>query len=364
MNPSGEFKIDRSSGWHEVPKANANFPEAAEAARARISAIHNDESVVRVNIPASAEVQSAPAAVSITANPQRAENSDAKPSGWHGYDPLRNDSEPIKAAVITKKKEPKPNHKPGRLKPVLTAVSTFALLLVLFKAPVIMSQVGYVAKQKEATVLQTTAPAVPISQTPTMTIPKINVTAPLIFEPSTQEAAVQKALENGVVHYGNTPRPGEPGNQVVVGHSSNDWWEPGDYKFVFVLLDKLVVGDTFSVDYEGVKYVYKVTETKIVEPTDLSVLKPTPNPTITLITCTPPGTAWKRFIVHAEQISPEPNAAAAKASLSTDAGAGLPGSAPTFTDGLKDAWKSFINIFRKEENAKPAPESSSALPGV
>ncbi len=135
-------------------------------------------------------------------------------------------------------------------------------------------------------------------------IPKIGVTAPLVFINTANEPDVLLALRDGIVHYYGTALPGEIGNSVFFGHSSNDWWEPGNYKFVFVLLEKLTVGDTYEIHYNSRKYVYRVTETKVVAPTDLSVLNQTSEPISTLITCTPPGTSWQRFVVVGKQISP------------------------------------------------------------
>ena len=135
-------------------------------------------------------------------------------------------------------------------------------------------------------------------------IPKIGATAPLVFINTNNEPDVLTALRDGVVHYYGTAMPGEVGNSVFFGHSSNDWWEAGNYKFVFILLEKLTVGDTYEIHYNSRKYVYLVTQTKIVQPNDLSVLNQTAEPTSTLITCTPPGTSWQRFIVTGKQISP------------------------------------------------------------
>ena len=135
-------------------------------------------------------------------------------------------------------------------------------------------------------------------------IPKIGATAPLVFINTNNEPDVLTALRDGVVHYYGTAMPGEVGNSVFFGHSSNDWWEAGNYKFVFILLEKLTVGDTYEIHYNSRKYVYLVTQTKIVQPNDLSVLNQTTEPTSTLITCTPPGTSWQRFIVTGKQISP------------------------------------------------------------
>jgi len=143
-------------------------------------------------------------------------------------------------------------------------------------------------------------------------IPKINVEIPVIYdEPTINEAAIQRALEKGVVHYPTTSNPGEVGNGVIFGHSANNILNKGKYKFAFVLLKRLESGDTFYIQKDGKRYVYKVFDRKIVPPSDVSVLYPSfPDKpaTFTLITCDPPGTSLNRLVVTAEQISPDPSA--------------------------------------------------------
>jgi sortase A len=141
-------------------------------------------------------------------------------------------------------------------------------------------------------------------------IPKINVEIPVIYdEPTIDEAAIQRALEKGVVHYPTTSNPGEIGNGVIFGHSANNIFNHGKYKFAFVLLKRLEAGDTFYIQKDGKRYAYKVFDKKVVPPTDVSVLYPSwPDKpaTFTLITCDPPGTSLNRLVVTAEQISPDP----------------------------------------------------------
>jgi len=146
----------------------------------------------------------------------------------------------------------------------------------------------------------------PVGKESKVIIPKINVEIPVVYdEPSIQEGAVQKALERGVLHYATTPSPGEKGNAVIFGHSSNNILNSGKYKFAFVLLSRLENGDTFMLEKGGKRFVYKVFEKKIVAPTDLSVLEKTGKvATATLITCDPPGTSINRLVVIGEQISP------------------------------------------------------------
>lgn len=139
-----------------------------------------------------------------------------------------------------------------------------------------------------------------------LVIPTLNVDAPLITDMrDITESKVQTALERGVVNFGPTALPGE-GNAVIVGHSSNDVWKPGGYKFVFALLERMKPGDKIYVVYRNVRYAYTVSSTKVVQPNDVSVLQPTDTSQLTLITCTPVGTALRRFIVVADQASPAP----------------------------------------------------------
>lgn len=143
---------------------------------------------------------------------------------------------------------------------------------------------------------------------PKIIIPKINLEVPVVYGLKTvEEQTIQDSLEDGVVHYAASPEPGEEGNSVIVGHSSNNILNSGRYKFAFVLLKRLEKDDTFFIHKDGVRYTYKIYEKRVVPPTETSVLGPADRDnTMTLITCDPPGTSINRLIVVAEQISPDP----------------------------------------------------------
>jgi LPXTG-site transpeptidase (sortase) family protein len=232
---------------------------------------------------------------------------------------------------------------PSRLKPLLNAAIFFMATFALFKSPVLISQLGYRFNPPKAPA----APVVTVANTSesTLTIPRLNVNAPIIYQDSIAEADIQRSLQDGVVHYSTTAKPGQPGNAVIVGHSSNDWWEPGNYKFVFVLLDKLVAGDKVSLSYAGKYYVYEVYESKVVEPTDLTVLAQTPGHNLTLLTCTPAGTNWRRLIVRAKQISPTPQNDSQIAQGNVQGGQLLPGSAPGIGSQLSRFWQNLTKVF-------------------
>ena len=99
-------------------------------------------------------------------------------------------------------------------------------------------------------------------------------------------------LKKGVGHQPGSANPGERGNLVLAAH--NDVF--GE---TFKDLDKLKPGDEVIVYTIGQSYRYLVTETRIVEPTDVKVMNPTSDPTVTLISCYPYLVDTKRIVVFA-----------------------------------------------------------------
>jgi LPXTG-site transpeptidase (sortase) family protein len=178
------------------------------------------------------------------------------------------------------------------------------------------------------------------NQTPTIIIPKLSVKAPILFDIGSQsEFSSQKALEQGVINYpveGASARPGQNGNTVIMGHSSSDVFNSGEYKFIFVQLNRLILGDLFYIDYEGIRYSYEIIDKKIIAPTDIHELDMGDSaPYATLVTCDPPGTTLNRLIVIGRQISPNPDNAKDQQSAPDNAGnQDIPGSPPTLFERL------------------------------
>lgn len=177
-----------------------------------------------------------------------------------------------------------------------------------------------------------------VTSDPRLIVPKISVDVPIIWDAdASSEASLNAAMDKGVAWFnmiGASAHPGEMGNFVVSGHSSNDWLDQGDYKFIFARLEQMAVGDTIYVNYNSTRYVYTVSSTKVVKPTDVSALQVgTDKPRITLITCTPLGTALNRLLVFADQVSPDPSSATA-AKDSTATATQMPANSPTFLQRL------------------------------
>ena len=178
-----------------------------------------------------------------------------------------------------------------------------------------------------------------VSSDPRLIIPKINVDVPVVYDVGNDYNSQMAAMSNGVAHFaipGASSHPGQIGNTVLSGHSSNDLFDGGDYKFIFAQLEKMAVGDTVYANYQSVRYTYVVTKMEVVKPNEVSKLVyPTDKPILTLITCTPLGTSRDRLLVTAEQVSPDPTAATvAPENDGTTSDASIPGNSPTFVERL------------------------------
>lgn len=125
-----------------------------------------------------------------------------------------------------------------------------------------------------------------------LSIPKLGINNALVLTGSND-------LSQSLIQY-TGPSPGNIGNPVIFGHSTLLWfYNPNDYKAIFSKLTDLDIGDPVIVKSDNVNYTYKVFEMFITKPNNLSVLSQPDEEILTLITCVPPGTYLKRFIVKA-----------------------------------------------------------------
>lgn len=139
----------------------------------------------------------------------------------------------------------------------------------------------------------------------TITLPKIKVSAPVIWSVSNEETRLQKDLQNGVIHYPGTAMPGQTGNSFITGHSSDYSWTPGNYKKIFSTLQKLEKNDLVKFDYDfhngrRITYEYKIIAKEIVMPDDSRLFAQTNKKILTLVTCWPLNSSWKRLMLKGE----------------------------------------------------------------
>ncbi|MCR4326317.1 MAG: sortase [Candidatus Roizmanbacteria bacterium] len=111
------------------------------------------------------------------------------------------------------------------------------------------------------------------------------------------------ALKVGVAHARGTALPGDRGHMYLFAHSTDNFFNVGAYNAVFYLLYKLEKDDAIYIFYNGKKFAYRVTETRIINPDELEYLtRDSSEPFLTLQTCWPPGTTLKRLLVFAQPV--------------------------------------------------------------
>jgi sortase A len=101
-----------------------------------------------------------------------------------------------------------------------------------------------------------------------------------------------KTLRRGAGHIPGTALPGQQGNVGISAHRDT----------FFRPLRNIQAGDVMTVTTLDGEYEYRVVSTKVVSPSDVSVLNPTGGEVLTLVTCYPfyyAGAAPERFIVRA-----------------------------------------------------------------
>jgi len=124
-------------------------------------------------------------------------------------------------------------------------------------------------------------------------IPKINLDAVVV------EGTNNRDLMKGPGHIRNTAYPGQAGNSVISAHRDT----------FFRNIYELQKGDVIEVRRNGQAYRYEVMSKKIVDPDDVSVIRPSKDARLTLITCYPTyfiGPAPERLVVAAKLLPNSP----------------------------------------------------------
>ncbi len=132
----------------------------------------------------------------------------------------------------------------------------------------------------------------------TLTIKSISLTNIRVTTNSTD-------LKSGPVHFPGTALPGSFGNVVIFGHSALPaFYSPDNPLTVFNPLLKVQLGDEIILDYDNIIFKYRTTNITEVNPSQVEVLSQNlSRKELTLITCTPLGTYWKRYVVRAEIVT-------------------------------------------------------------
>lgn len=106
-----------------------------------------------------------------------------------------------------------------------------------------------------------------------------------------------EALRRGPGHLAGTAMPGARGNCVIAGHRDTH----------FRVLKDIRRGDEIVLVTRAGRYLYRVAETSVISPNNLTPLHATRDAELNLITCYPfyyVGPAPKRFVVKAQLAGP------------------------------------------------------------
>jgi sortase A len=128
------------------------------------------------------------------------------------------------------------------------------------------------------------------------------------------EGTSRDDLKKGPGHYLATPMPGQLGNAGIAGHRTT-------YGAPFNRIDELKVGDRITVKTIAGEYTYSVFEQLVVNPTDVWVVDPPPDPLsawLTLTSCHPKGSASKRMVVRAKLVPAQSSAPQVAPPTTTD----------------------------------------------
>lgn len=183
---------------------------------------------------------------------------------------------------------------------IFVGISLIIISLSLFVyifAPVAKEEINYVINKPKLSEIK------PVDKEFGIVIPKIGASARIVPQVDPYNSYIyQVALTKGVAQAKGTALPDEQGNMFLFSHSSVNILEASRYNSIFYLLSKLAKDDDIDIYYKNIKYKYKVSEIKIVDAKDISYLNPkSETKTLTLMTCWPAGTSYKRLLVIAQK---------------------------------------------------------------
>lgn len=105
-----------------------------------------------------------------------------------------------------------------------------------------------------------------------------------------------KVLNQGIWRWPRGSTPDKGGNTVLIGHRFT-YTNP---RGVFYFLNKVTVGSDIGVVWNNKSYAYRVVSINQVPPNDTAIENNTPNPELTLFTCTPLWLPKDRLVIVAD----------------------------------------------------------------
>ncbi len=128
-----------------------------------------------------------------------------------------------------------------------------------------------------------------------ISIPKLGIT-------NANVSTISNNVDEHLVHFPGTNLPPNKGNAAIFGHSTlPQWFDPTNYKAIFATVHTMQIGDAINVTINNQIYTYKVIDISIVDPEQANYFEQNVDGSyLTIVTCTPPGTIWKRLLIKAK----------------------------------------------------------------
>lgn len=194
--------------------------------------------------------------------------------------------------------------------------TSFFIILVFLNSPYLFSYADYQIhhdEEKENEMLTkqyqrlygyeaqslTPSPAPQVKSQPSLlSIPKLNVDAPILTTTGYNEKEMLALLKQGVLLFPESANPGTAGPTVIIGHSSSDppWTK---YSNVFALLGRLEKGDLLYITFQGKTYAYAVIARQTGSVNEMQEAARNHAGELILSSCWPAGSTSGRVIITA-----------------------------------------------------------------
>ncbi len=192
------------------------------------------------------------------------------------------------------------------LRPPLKSINTGLFILILIVnayvvatpfLPAVLARPGRLDTTRNLQYSQKILQPLPAKQVQPnqLIIPSLQLDQPIY-----EGTDIYTELDKGVLRWPGSSMPESGSNTVLLGHRFT-YTNP---RGVFYFLDVVKPNDTIGMIWNNRTYTYVVDTVKVVPPSDVSILRPSATPILTIYTCTPTWWPKDRLVVtaHLENI--------------------------------------------------------------
>jgi LPXTG-site transpeptidase (sortase) family protein len=180
----------------------------------------------------------------------------------------------------------------------IVLVNSYVILAPLIPT-VIFAWQDHQGKQQSLTRLLRSNASATSNTAPTTEQPNSVVIPSMLLNKPILEGAVShtyQILDQGIWRWPEGSTPDKGGNTILIGHRFT-YTNP---RGVFYYLNKVTIGDEIGIFWNNKEYLYRVVSVSQVVPSDTTIEDNTPNPELTIFTCTPLWLPRDRLVVVAD----------------------------------------------------------------